>query len=203
MSEMFDNPLYGSMGKSHGRGKEPSHQQTDHLTAGDPPQSSSKDSEIERPPLPTPRNRSYTCSDNKPQPPTPANLHPTVQKKPVVPSRSEGGTAPSRPPLPAKSRPEPQPHKSRDYRDISDIQNKNRAPARPAQPHKDSKELALINECYVHTGLRNTRSSDHFQRKVLNVLVKRTRSKLQVTKSFFGSTYIILERALKIKPVEL
>uniref|UniRef100_A0A8C7YYT6 Inositol polyphosphate-5-phosphatase D n=1 Tax=Oryzias sinensis TaxID=183150 RepID=A0A8C7YYT6_9TELE len=59
-----------------------------------------------RPPLPTPRNRSYTCSENKPQHPTPTNLLPTLQKKPVVPSRSEGGTAPSRPPLPAKSRPE-------------------------------------------------------------------------------------------------
>uniref|UniRef100_A0A3P9JHT3 phosphatidylinositol-3,4,5-trisphosphate 5-phosphatase n=1 Tax=Oryzias latipes TaxID=8090 RepID=A0A3P9JHT3_ORYLA len=140
VSEMFDNPLYGSMVKTHGRGKEQGHTQTDHLTPGDPPQSSSKaaDLELERPPLPTPRNRSYTCSENKPQHPTPINLLPTLQKKPVVPSRSEGGTAPSRPPLPAKSRPEPQAPKSRDYRDISDIHNKNRAPARPAQPHKDN-----------------------------------------------------------------
>uniref|UniRef100_A0A8C7Z002 phosphatidylinositol-3,4,5-trisphosphate 5-phosphatase n=1 Tax=Oryzias sinensis TaxID=183150 RepID=A0A8C7Z002_9TELE len=140
VSEMFDNPLYGSMVKTHGRGKEQGHSLTDHLTPGDPPQSSSKaaDLELERPPLPTPRNRSYTCSENKPQHPTPTNLLPTLQKKPVVPSRSEGGTAPSRPPLPAKSRPEPQAPKSRDYRDISDVHNKNRAPARPAQPHKDN-----------------------------------------------------------------
>uniref|UniRef100_A0A8C7Z0E3 phosphatidylinositol-3,4,5-trisphosphate 5-phosphatase n=1 Tax=Oryzias sinensis TaxID=183150 RepID=A0A8C7Z0E3_9TELE len=146
VSEMFDNPLYGSMVKTHGRGKEQGHSLTDHLTPGDPPQSSSKaaDLELERPPLPTPRNRSYTCSENKPQHPTPTNLLPTLQKKPVVPSRSEGGTAPSRPPLPAKSRPEPQAPKSRDYRDISDVHNKNRAPARPAQPHKDSKEMASI-----------------------------------------------------------
>uniref|UniRef100_A0A3P8TS77 phosphatidylinositol-3,4,5-trisphosphate 5-phosphatase n=1 Tax=Amphiprion percula TaxID=161767 RepID=A0A3P8TS77_AMPPE len=130
-SEMFDNPLYGSMGKSHSRGKDQDHQQKDHLALPDAPLSSSKaaDADPDRPPVPTPRNRSFTCSENKPQPPAPVNQHLSAQKKPVVPSRSEGGVAQNRPPLPIKSRP--------DYRESSELPGKHRPPARPGQPHKD------------------------------------------------------------------
>ncbi|XP_035509815.1 phosphatidylinositol 3,4,5-trisphosphate 5-phosphatase 1 isoform X1 [Morone saxatilis] len=136
VSEMFDNPLYGSMGKTHGWGKDQDHQQKDHP----PPQAA--DGDADRPPLPTPRNRSYTCSETKPQPPTPIAMYPSTHKKPVVPSRSEGGVALNRPPLPSKSRPgvpEPQTTKPRDYRDSSELPSKQRPPARPGQPlpHKD------------------------------------------------------------------
>uniref|UniRef100_A0A665U1Z2 phosphatidylinositol-3,4,5-trisphosphate 5-phosphatase n=1 Tax=Echeneis naucrates TaxID=173247 RepID=A0A665U1Z2_ECHNA len=138
-SEMFDNPLYGSMGLSHGRSKD-----QDHLT--DPTFASCKppDGDPDRPPVPTPRNRSFTYSDAKLQPPTPSTSHPSASKKPVVPSRSEGGMAPNRPRLPAKSRPgmpEPQAPKPRDYRDSSELPSKHRLPARPGQlqAHKDSK----------------------------------------------------------------
>lgn len=150
MSEMFDNPLYGSMAKSHGRGKDQDHLQRDHLTPPDPIFTASKaaDGDPERPPVPTPRHRSFTCSETKPQPPTPVNSHPSMNKKPVVPSRSEGGMAHNRPPLPSKSRPgmpEPQTSKPRDY--SSELPVKHRPPARPGQPqpgqpqpHRDSKE---------------------------------------------------------------
>lgn len=139
VSEMFDNPLYGSMGKSHSRGKDQDLQQKDHLTPPDPSFTTSKpaDGDPDRPPLPTPRNRSFTCSETKPQPPTPINSYPSTHKKPVVPSRSEGGMAHNRPPLPSKSRPgmpEPQTSKPRDYRDSSELPNKQRPPARPGQP---------------------------------------------------------------------
>lgn len=132
MSEMFDNPLYGSMGKSHG-------QQKDHLPPPDPMFSSSKPSEgdPDRPPVPSPRNRSFTCSETKPQPPTPMTSHLAIQKKPVVPSRSEGGSANNRPRIPVKSRPAPpeQPvPKPRDYRETSELPCKLRPPARPGQP---------------------------------------------------------------------
>ncbi|XP_072246198.1 phosphatidylinositol 3,4,5-trisphosphate 5-phosphatase 1 [Leuresthes tenuis] len=141
VSEMFDNPLYGSMGKAHSRSKDQDHPQTDHLTPTESQLASCKvaDGDSDRPPVPTPRNRSFTCSENKPQPPTPINLTPSTFKKPVVPSRSEGGMAQNRPPLPAKSRPEPQPTKPRDYRDTSELTIKHRLPARPGQPqpHKD------------------------------------------------------------------
>ncbi|XP_039985003.1 phosphatidylinositol 3,4,5-trisphosphate 5-phosphatase 1 [Xiphias gladius] len=144
ISEMFDNPLYGSMGKSHGWGKEQDLQQKDHFIPLDPLFAPSKpaDGDSDRPPVPTPRNRSFTCSETKPQPPTPSTSHPSANKKPVVPSRSEGGMAHNRPPVPAKSRPgvpEPQTPKPRDYRDSSELPNKLRAPARPgqSQPHKD------------------------------------------------------------------
>lgn len=144
-SEMFDNPLYGSMGKSHGRGKDQDLPQKEHLTPPDTIFTPSKpaDGEAERPPVPTPRNRSFTCSETKPPPPTPISLHPTTHKKPVVPSRSEGGVVNNRPPLPAKSRPglpEPQTTKSRDYRESSELPGKHRLPARPGQPqpHKDT-----------------------------------------------------------------
>ncbi|XP_044054159.1 phosphatidylinositol 3,4,5-trisphosphate 5-phosphatase 1 isoform X2 [Siniperca chuatsi] len=144
VSEMFDNPLYGSMGKPYGRGKDQDLQQKDHLTPPDPIFTTSKPAEgdPDRPPLPTPRNRSFTCSETKPQHPTPVTSHPSMQKKPVVPSRSEGGVAHNRPPLPSKSRPgvpEPQNPKPRDYRDSSELTSKNRPPGRPGQPqpHKD------------------------------------------------------------------
>uniref|UniRef100_A0A3P8R6G2 phosphatidylinositol-3,4,5-trisphosphate 5-phosphatase n=1 Tax=Astatotilapia calliptera TaxID=8154 RepID=A0A3P8R6G2_ASTCA len=137
-SEMFDNPLYGSVTKSHGRSKDQDQQQKDLLIPPDVLFGSSKtaDGDTDRPPVPTPRNRSYTCSENKPQPPTPVSLHPPSQKKPVVPSRSEGGMGLSRPPLPAKSRPgvpEPQTPKPRDYRDTSELTSKHRPPGRPVR----------------------------------------------------------------------
>ncbi|KAK2835959.1 hypothetical protein Q5P01_016443 [Channa striata] len=141
---MFDNPLYGSMGKSHGWGKDQDLQQKDHLAPPEPmfPLSKAADGDPDRPPVPTPRNRSFTCSETKPQPSNPITSHSSTQKKPVVPSRSEGGMGPNRPPLPVKSRPaipEPQISKPRDYRDSSDFPNKLRPPARPgqAQSHKD------------------------------------------------------------------
>lgn len=142
---MFDNPLYGSMGKAHSRGKDQDHQQKDQLLPPDAFYTSSKaaDSDPDRPPVPTPRNRSFTCSETKPQLPTPNTLHPSVYKKPVVPSRSEGGMGPNRPPLPTKGRPgvpEPQVTKPRDYRDSSELPIKVRPPVRPGQPQppKDS-----------------------------------------------------------------
>ncbi|KAM9762605.1 phosphatidylinositol 3,4,5-trisphosphate 5-phosphatase 1 isoform 1-T1 [Menidia menidia] len=138
-SEMFDNPLYGSMGKAHNRAKDQDHPPIDHLQVTDSHFAPSKaaDGDPDRPPVPVPRNRSYTCSENKPQPPAPVNLTVAAHKKPVVPSRSEAGMAHSRPPLPAKSRPEPPISKSRDYRDNSELPSKHRLPARPGQPHKD------------------------------------------------------------------
>lgn len=149
---MFDNPLYGSMGKSHGRCKDQDHQQKDHLTAPEVFACPSKpaDGDPDRPPVPTPRNRSFTCSETKPQPSMPSTLLPLPQKKPVVPSRSEGGIGKNRPPLPAKSRPgipEPQAPKPRDYRESSELPSKLRLPARPGQPQsqKDSKWGKLLN----------------------------------------------------------
>ncbi|XP_020487590.1 phosphatidylinositol 3,4,5-trisphosphate 5-phosphatase 1 [Labrus bergylta] len=150
-SEMFDNPLYGSMGKSHSRGHDQDHQQKDQLTPADAFFTSFKqaDGDLDRPPLPTPRNRSFTCSETKPQPqpPTPLTLHPSVYKKPVVPSRSEGGMGPNRPPLPSKSRPgvpEPQITKPRDYRESSEFPSKLRPPARPAQSQQQKDMCAEI-----------------------------------------------------------
>uniref|UniRef100_A0A3B5LAQ2 Inositol polyphosphate-5-phosphatase D n=1 Tax=Xiphophorus couchianus TaxID=32473 RepID=A0A3B5LAQ2_9TELE len=132
LSEMLDNPLYGSMAKS--QAKDQGHPQPDRLTPtidGDP----------NRPPLLVPRNRSFTSSENRSQPQTPVGLHPPGQKKPVIPSRSDGGMAPHRPPLPTKSRPEPQTPKPRDYRDTSEFPSKQRVPTRPGPlpPQKDSK----------------------------------------------------------------
>lgn len=133
-SEMFDNPLYGSMGKGHGRGKDQDHQPRDHLTPVDQ-NFKTADGETERPPVPTPRNRSFTYSETKPQPPTPVTSHPSMQKKPVVPSHSEGGgSSMPRPPLPSKYRAEPPVTKPRDYRDSSELPIKQRLPARPGQP---------------------------------------------------------------------
>ncbi|KAM9503403.1 phosphatidylinositol 3,4,5-trisphosphate 5-phosphatase 1-like [Salvelinus alpinus] len=146
-AEMFDNPLYGSMGKSGGGAKESPDPQSskDHLTAPDPYFSFPKpsDQDPDRPPVPTPRNRSYTCSETKPQCSAPnsfASLHPlSYTKNPVKPSRSEGGmvlTA-NKPPLPMKSRPgqaEATSTKLRDYRDSSELPSKLRPPSRPIQP---------------------------------------------------------------------
>uniref|UniRef100_A0A8C6KWD1 phosphatidylinositol-3,4,5-trisphosphate 5-phosphatase n=1 Tax=Nothobranchius furzeri TaxID=105023 RepID=A0A8C6KWD1_NOTFU len=135
LSDMLDNPLYGSRSKAHDQSKDQDHLQTDRL----PP---APDGDADRRPLPSPRNRSFTCSEVKPQPPPPMNLHLPAQKKPVVPVRSEGGLTSSRPPLPIKSRPEPQATKPRDYRDSSELPSKHRLPARPNQlsTHRDSKE---------------------------------------------------------------
>ncbi|XP_062852571.1 phosphatidylinositol 3,4,5-trisphosphate 5-phosphatase 1 [Trichomycterus rosablanca] len=148
--EMFDNPLYGTTGKSR-CAKEQEPPRRDHLS---PPEffAFPKPPEVESdraPPVPSPRNRSFTCSETKPHStsPTPPGsmggssntLHPqSFTKKPVVPSRSEGGAAMSgRPRLPMKSRPgqtqEPQP-KPRDYRETSELPGKIRPPPRPVQP---------------------------------------------------------------------
>lgn len=148
-AEMFDNPLYGSREKTRsGRDQESSRK--DHL----PPPEIFAFPKATDAPVPTPRNRSFTCSDSKPQnlssAQTPSssssgsnsnsnNLLP-LTKKPVVPSRSEGGMVmSSRPPLPSKFRPgqpldlQPQP-KPRDYRDSSELPGKIRLPTRPSQP---------------------------------------------------------------------
>ncbi|XP_030647188.1 phosphatidylinositol 3,4,5-trisphosphate 5-phosphatase 1 [Chanos chanos] len=144
-AEMFDNPLYGSMSSAGKRGKDADSLRKDHLTALEQhfafPKTSDQDSD--RPPVPTPRNRSYTCSETKPHVSSPSvassnNLQPQpITKKCVVPSRSDGGMmASSRPPLPVKSRPgqESQPQvKPRDYRDSSELPSKTRPP-RPGQP---------------------------------------------------------------------
>ncbi|XP_076583362.1 phosphatidylinositol 3,4,5-trisphosphate 5-phosphatase 1 [Chaetodon auriga] len=131
--EMFDNPLYGSMGKPHARAKDQDHQQRDHLTPSDPTYTASRaaDGDPDRPPVPTPRNRSFTCSETKPQPPVP--IPPTL-KKPVVPSRSEGGMAHNRPPLPSKCRPGIPELQTSKPRDNSELPIKHRLPARPGQP---------------------------------------------------------------------
>lgn len=156
MSGMFDNPLYGSMGKS--RGKDQDHQQKDLLTPPDPnfTTSNAADGDPDRPPLPTPRIRSFTCSETKPQPSTPVSSHPSTFKKPVAPSRSEGGMAQSRPPLPSKSRPGlPEPQNPQDYRDSFELPSKHRLPAKPGQPqpHKDCKYkcVSLIARLLNHT----------------------------------------------------
>lgn len=158
-SEMFDNPLYGSMDKLQCRSKDQDHQQKDYLSLPDSqfPCSKAAEGDPDRPPVPTPRSRSYTCSENKPHPPAPISLHPPSQKKPVVPSRSEGGVALNRPPLPAKSRPgmpEPQAPKSRDYRENSELPSKHRPPTRHGQPqpHKDGKEhwRQMLFNTHIH-----------------------------------------------------
>ncbi|KAM3619855.1 uncharacterized protein V6R79_014724 [Siganus canaliculatus] len=137
-SSMFDNPLYGAMGK--GRSKDHGQQQRDHLSPPDPTFPTPKqqaDGDFDRPPVPTPRNRSFTCSETKPQPGSPITSHSSMHKKPVVPSRSEGGVTVNRPPLPSKSRPgvpEPQAPKPRDHRENLDLAIKHRLQARPGQP---------------------------------------------------------------------
>uniref|UniRef100_A0A4W4EFR8 phosphatidylinositol-3,4,5-trisphosphate 5-phosphatase n=1 Tax=Electrophorus electricus TaxID=8005 RepID=A0A4W4EFR8_ELEEL len=148
-AEMFDNPLYGSTSRG---GKDQDTPRKDQLS---PPEffpfPKSSDPDPDRPPpVPTPRNRSFTCtSDTKPQNllPTPGgsggssgtSLQPTAySKKPVVPSRSEGGMLMAgKPPLPLKFRPGPSQEpqlKPRDYRDSSELPCKIKLPARPSQP---------------------------------------------------------------------
>ncbi|XP_061744534.1 phosphatidylinositol 3,4,5-trisphosphate 5-phosphatase 1 isoform X2 [Nerophis ophidion] len=114
-SKMFDNPLYGSTRTAPSPGKD---QEKNHLL---PPEPTFGSKPPEGPPVPTPvptpRNRSFTYSESKP----PAAG--AQQKKPVVPSRSQGSA--SRPPLPAKARPpgspEPQSLKAKDHRDSSEL----------------------------------------------------------------------------------
>ncbi|XP_028300927.1 phosphatidylinositol 3,4,5-trisphosphate 5-phosphatase 1 isoform X2 [Gouania willdenowi] len=132
-SEMFDNPLYGSMGKSHGLAKGQDLQHKDHLTV--PVSFKASEGDVDRPPVPTPRNRSFTSSENKHQPPTNVKLQTSTHKKPVTASCHDGGpSAQSRPPIPAKS--ETMAPKARDHRDGSELQGKPRLPARLDQ-HKD------------------------------------------------------------------
>lgn len=153
-AEMFDNPLYGSMSSRSKDSEAP--QRKDHLSPPETmftfPKAPEGGAESERgPPVPTPRNRSYTYSDTKPQPtpsggpcsapPAPsAGLQPqSYTKKPVVPSRSEGGVAMAgRPPLPVKGQGPGPPQlpqiKPRDYRDSSELPNKLRGPSRPSPP---------------------------------------------------------------------
>uniref|UniRef100_A0A8C8FZ57 phosphatidylinositol-3,4,5-trisphosphate 5-phosphatase n=1 Tax=Oncorhynchus tshawytscha TaxID=74940 RepID=A0A8C8FZ57_ONCTS len=150
-AEMFDNPLYGSMvkgGVPRGAKDQPDPQRSkDQLTPPDPIFSFTKpsDQDPDRPPVPTPRNRSYTCSETKPPSSittasASAPLHPqTYTKNPVKPSRSEGGMVQTtnRPHLPMKSRPgqaDITPTKPKDYRDSSELLSKLRPPTRPLQP---------------------------------------------------------------------
>uniref|UniRef100_A0A8B9KUK2 phosphatidylinositol-3,4,5-trisphosphate 5-phosphatase n=1 Tax=Astyanax mexicanus TaxID=7994 RepID=A0A8B9KUK2_ASTMX len=152
--EMFDNPLYGLMGKSQSS-KDQENPRKAHLT---PPEifafPKPPDTDNDRPPpVPTPRNRSYTCSDSKPSSPASTttasissnnSLQPqSYSKKPVVPSRSDAGMmAAGKPPLPMKfrpgqpdSQPQPQPQpKPRDYRDTAELPSKIRLPTRLVQP---------------------------------------------------------------------
>lgn len=146
---MFDNPLYGSMSS---RGKEADALlRKDHLSPPEaiftfpkPPEGGGESSD-RMPPLPSPRIRSYTYSDTKLQPSSNTSTAPvsgagglqpqSYIKKPVVPSRSEGGMGTAaRPPLPIKSQPGPPQIKPRDYRDSSELPNKLRGPSRPSPP---------------------------------------------------------------------
>ncbi|KAJ8279444.1 hypothetical protein COCON_G00065100 [Conger conger] len=144
-AEMFDNPLYGSMTKQKAPSRTKDKEPREDIFAFPKP----SDSEADRlAPVPTPRIRSYTCSETKPQ--VPASLQPPgLTKKPVVPSRSEAGMMQaSKPPLPVKFRPgdiqpiiRPRdyrdsselPNKPRDYRDSSELPNKSKVPARPTK----------------------------------------------------------------------
>uniref|UniRef100_A0A8C7G6M0 phosphatidylinositol-3,4,5-trisphosphate 5-phosphatase n=1 Tax=Oncorhynchus kisutch TaxID=8019 RepID=A0A8C7G6M0_ONCKI len=171
-AEMFDNPLYGSMGKGGGpRGAkdQPEPQRSkDQLTPPDPIFSFTKpsDQDPDRPPVPTPRNRSYTCSETKPPSSittasASAPLHPqTYTKNPVKPSRSEGGMVQTtnRPHLPMKSRPgqaDIMPTKPKDYRDSSELLSKLRPPTRPLQPLPKEAPTTLGQMC---TSLWNSQS---------------------------------------------
>ena len=139
-TEMFDNPLYAAMATQARKEQElprwdPPTPPPD--TPGAPPH----DGDPDRPPMPMPRNRSFTCSEGKP-PPLPASPAPG-SKRPVVPQRSDGGVvlAGPRPPLPVKRTGllEPQPlHKTREPRDPRDPHT--RAPARPSQSLPSNKQ---------------------------------------------------------------
>uniref|UniRef100_A0A672MGM8 phosphatidylinositol-3,4,5-trisphosphate 5-phosphatase n=1 Tax=Sinocyclocheilus grahami TaxID=75366 RepID=A0A672MGM8_SINGR len=157
--EMFENPLYGSMSASRGS--------KDHLPPPDAHFAFSKtDLDADRqPPVPTPRIRSFTCSETKPQSSSvtstmSSGLQPqNITKKPVVPSRSEGGTTgPNRPPVPMKSRPgqpqELQP-KPRDYRDSSELPSKLRLQTRSGQPKDGMITIVYSTHSFF---VQNTRS---------------------------------------------
>ena len=131
-TEMFDNPLYAAMAIQ----QEPPRWDPP-TPPPDGPGAPPPDGELERPPrpTPTPRNRSFTCSEGKP-PPLPARPAPS-SKRPVVPPRSEGGvvlTAP-RPPLPVKRAGllEPQPL-------LKPPREHARTPARPSQSLPSNKQ---------------------------------------------------------------
>lgn len=160
-AEMFDNPLYGLTQKPRS-GKEHETTRKDHLS---PPEffsfSKSQDSDTERQlPVPTPRARSYTCSEAKAgQGSSPSAPHSgtgissstvhsqSYTKKPVVPSRSEGGGGVGKPPLPVKSRSgpqEPQP-KPKDYRETSELPGRGVRPP-PRLPKEVHAELAQLSK---------------------------------------------------------
>ncbi|XP_014432967.1 phosphatidylinositol 3,4,5-trisphosphate 5-phosphatase 1 isoform X2 [Pelodiscus sinensis] len=152
--EMFDNPLYGAMSS---KGKVAPKKEQDYAAAlrkelpvlpnpGFLPSKlqdadSSKSSNKQPSPpflVPTPRFRSYTCSNQTEektlsekaqvkQKPPPCLESPAPLKKPVKPSRSEVGPSSqgqySKPPLPTKSRAvlDKQNPKGRDYRESSEL----------------------------------------------------------------------------------
>ncbi|XP_061636115.1 phosphatidylinositol 3,4,5-trisphosphate 5-phosphatase 1 [Phyllopteryx taeniolatus] len=123
-SEMFDNPLYGSLRTSQCQSKDHDTMQKNQLMQPDPilgPKT--PDGDPERPPVPTPRNRSFTCSESKPPLPAAVAQH----KKPVFLSRSQGCVVNSRPPVPTKA---PKPS---DYRENSELPIKHRPPTRAGQ----------------------------------------------------------------------
>lgn len=136
--EMFDNPLYGSRSGSRAN--------KEHLTPPDALFAFPKtdlDADRQPVPVPVPRIRSFTCSETKQSSSTTntvssSGLHSQIiNKKPVVPCRSEGGiSVPGRPPVPMKSRsgqPQEPQIKPRDYRDSSELPSKIRPPARSGQ----------------------------------------------------------------------
>ncbi|KFZ57168.1 Phosphatidylinositol 3,4,5-trisphosphate 5-phosphatase 1, partial [Antrostomus carolinensis] len=149
--EMFENPLYGSMGKMASKKEQdyaktlrkeqlPVPDQSFHLTKSQEPESSKTSGKQPSPPflVPTQRFRSYTCSGQSEE----KNTGEKTQGKPkmmtslenaaplkklVKPSRSE--VSPSiqgqhnKPPLPSKSRAvlDMQNSKGRDYRESSEL----------------------------------------------------------------------------------
>uniref|UniRef100_A0A3B4B2S6 phosphatidylinositol-3,4,5-trisphosphate 5-phosphatase n=1 Tax=Periophthalmus magnuspinnatus TaxID=409849 RepID=A0A3B4B2S6_9GOBI len=126
-SEMFDNPLYGS----HSRSKD----QQKVLLPPDTMCVKTPDIDPDRPPVPTPRTRSFTCSETSTQTTAPTTTHQAKAKKLVVPSRSDSNTV-NKPRLPVKSRPgppEPPAVKLKDYREAAELPGKQKAPTRPGQ----------------------------------------------------------------------
>lgn len=105
-SGMFDNPLYGSMsgGAAHPRPKD---QHKDPPSLTDPFLCVKTDTDPDRRPVPTPRSRSYTCSETNPKTSAPIT-HPVKPSKPAVPSRSDSNTATAhnKPRLPTKVKPD-------------------------------------------------------------------------------------------------
>ncbi|KAG2462698.1 SHIP1 phosphatase, partial [Polypterus senegalus] len=123
--EMFDNPLYGSMSHKpkHSARKE---QETSFAPRKEIPAPQdcqrSQGSEADKaPPIPGPRLRSLTVSENKG--PSTSYLQPPnfPSKKPIAAQRSDAGPQ-SRPPLPAKNV-----LTAKDYRESSELPNKGKA----------------------------------------------------------------------------